>query len=63
MSNVYIWNDIYFGEKNSAGAVERAVEIYSIDSTQFRIRNVTFFLNLQFFQLLNRTFSLTFSKN
>ena len=35
----------------------------SLDSTQFRIRNASFFSTFQFVQPLNRTFSFTFSTN
>ena len=47
-------NAIYFGEKNSAGAVELAVEIYP---RLYAVQNKKLIRNLQFVQPLNRTFS------
>jgi len=47
------WNAIYFGEKNSAGAVEPAVEIYP---RLYAVQIKKLRRNLQFVQPLNRIF-------
>ena len=47
-----IGNDIYFGEKNSAGAVEILHRLYAVQNKKIHL----FFSNLHFVQQLNRIF-------